>query len=355
MIMRYPALIVDKAKIQHNTRLLVNKCDELGIGVAAVTKVFCGNPEIAQAMVDGGAYMLADSRIENLRRLRHFNIPRMLLRIPMKSQVGEVIEYADISLNSEADTIREISEAALKKNTIHKIILMTDLGDLREGVWNENLLEFVGEIAELKGVHLAGLGTNLTCYGGVIPDKDNLGRLAELAVEIENRYGIQLEYISGGNSSSLHLVFSKDMPRRINQLRLGESIVLGLETAYGQRIEGTYRDAFTFAAEIVEIKDKPSAPVGNIGMDAFGRKPVFVDKGKRKRGILAAGREDIDISCIIPRDSCIGLIGASSDHLLVDFTDCSRTYRVGDVVEFDVTYGGLLAASTSEYVTKVII
>lgn len=355
MIMRYPALIVDKAKIQHNTRLLVNKCDELRIGVAAVTKVFCGNPEIAQAMVDGGAYMLADSRIENLRRLRHFNIPRMLLRIPMKSQVDEVIEYADISLNSEADTIREISEAALKKNTIHKIILMTDLGDLREGVWNENLLEFVGEIAELKGVHLAGLGTNLTCYGGVIPDKDNLGRLAELAVEIENRYGIQLEYISGGNSSSLHLVFSKDMPGRINQLRLGESIVLGLETAYGQRIEGTYRDAFTFAAEIVEIKDKPSAPVGNIGMDAFGRKPVFVDKGKRKRGILAAGREDIDISCIIPRDSCIGLIGASSDHLLVDFTDCSRTYRVGDVVEFDVTYGGLLAASTSEYVTKVII
>jgi predicted amino acid racemase len=353
-LMHYPALIIDKKKLEHNTRLLVEKCNAFGISVAAVSKVFCGMPEVAQAMVDGGAGMIADSRIENLKKLQYLKVPKMLLRIPMKSQVDELVEYADVSLNSESDIIHAISEAAIRHNKIHNIILMTDLGDLREGVWSENLIDFVGEIIDLEGIHILGIGTNLTCYGGVIPDEENLGYLVQLAGEIEKRYNIKLDIISGGNSSSLHLVFNNKMPEGINQLRLGESIVLGFETAFGKRIEGTYRDAFTFAAEIVEIKEKPSAPVGRIGMDAFGQKPVFIDKGKRRRGILAAGREDISINGIIPRDSYISILGGSSDHLLVDFTECIREYKVGDIVEFDLTYGGLLAASTSEYVAKVV-
>lgn len=354
-VMKYPALIIDKNKITHNTRFLVNKCKEVGIDVAAVSKVYCGIPEVAQAMVDGGAYMIADSRLRNIEKMQNLNVPKMLLRIPMISQVDDLVEFVDISLNSEMDTIKAISAAALRRNKKHKIILMTDLGDLREGVWSENVLEFAGEITGLQGIHLIGLGTNLTCYGGVIPNGENLGRLVALAEQIEEKYNLKLDIISGGNSSSLHLVFKNEMPKRVNQLRLGESIVLGLETAYGERIPGTFRDAFTFAAEIIEIKEKPSTPVGEIGMDAFGQKPVFVDKGQRKRGILAAGREDINISCIIPRDRCISIFGGSSDHLLVDFTDCCKEYKIGDIIEFDLTYGGLLAAATSEYVEKIVI
>ncbi|MGE5682303.1 MAG: ornithine racemase Orr [Bacillota bacterium] len=353
--MSYPALIIDKEKVRHNTALLVDKCKEHGVSVAAVSKVFCGIAEVAQAMVDGGAAMIADSRLENLKKLQSIKVPKMLLRIPMKSQAGQIIKYADISLNSEIETIRAISEEAIKQGKVHNIILMTDLGDLREGVWSENIVEFAGEVLCLKGIRLKGLGTNLTCYGGVIPNQDNLCKLIALARQIEERYNIKLDIISGGNSSSLHLIFKDQMPEGINQLRLGESIVLGLETAFGERIEGTYRDAFTFAAEIVEIKEKPTVPVGEIGMDAFGQKPVFEDKGKRRRGILAAGRQDININGIIPRDKCISIFGGSSDHLLVDFTDCRSCYKIGDIIEFDLTYGGLLAAATSEYVEKIII
>lgn len=353
--MHYPALIIDKKKIKHNTEFLVSKCKNLGLNIAAVTKVYCAIPEVAQAMIDGGAYMIADSRIENIKKLSKLNAPKLMLRIPMKSQVRDLVKYSDYSLNSEIETIRAISAEAIKQKKTHKIILMTDLGDLREGVWNEDLISFVEEIIDLEGIELAGLGTNLTCYGGVIPTEENLGQLVSLAEEIENKYNIKLEIISGGNSSSLHLVFKNQMPKRINQLRLGESIVLGLETAFGERIEGTHRDAFTLAIEIIEIKEKPSAPIGQIGMDAFGQKPVFEDKGIRKRGILAAGREDINLSGIIPRDSSISILGASSDHLLVDFTDCQKDYKVGDIVEFDVTYGGLLTAATSEYVKKYIV
>lgn len=352
--MHYPAIKVDTEKLKHNTRVMMEKCSKFGIDIVPVTKVYCGIPEIAQASADAGVIMLADSRIENLKKMKEIKIPKILLRIPMLSQADEVVEYADISLNSEYETIKALSEKAASKGRMHKIILMIDLGDLREGVWYESAVEFAGKILELKGVKLVGIGTNLTCYGAVIPSKENLGLLASLAEAIETKYNIKLEIISGGNSSSIHLLDKNEVPERINQLRLGESIVLGTETAYGARIEGTYSDVFTYMAEIIELKEKPSVPIGETGVDAFGEKPVFTDRGIRKRAILASGRQDIKPDGIRPRDKDVIVLGASSDHLILDVSDCKRDYRVGDVLEFDMTYGAMLAAFTSEYVTKVI-
>lgn len=352
---QYPALLIDKNKVTHNTKELVSRCHKANINVAAVSKVFCAIPDMVEAMINGGAYMIADSRIENLVKIKHLNIPKLLLRLPSISRTDEVIEFADISLNSELDTLDALSYSAEKAGKTHKVIIMVDLGDLREGVWFENLIPFIETALALKGIKIIGIGTNLTCYGGVIPDENNLGLLVSLAKQIEDKFGIKLEIISGGNSSSLPMVFENRVPEGINQLRLGESIVLGLETAYGTRIEGLHYDAFTLALEVIEIKEKPSIPVGQIGQDAFGEKPTFIDKGIRKRGILAAGRQDINLSGLFPRDKDLSIIGGSSDHLIIDFTDSEYEYKPGDIVEFDVSYGGLLAAATSDYVKKYVI
>ncbi len=352
--MVYPAIIMDRSKIVHNTKLLVEMGSKQGIKITAVTKVLCAWSELAEAVIEGGAYALADSRIENLKKLKAFNVPKVLLRIPMLSQVADVVQYADISLNSEIEVIKALNEAAKAKGKVHQIILMVDLGDLREGVWFEKATDFVKDIIKLKNIKLMGLGTNLTCYGGVIPSTDNLGTLVKIAEEIEGKYGIKLETISGGNSSSIHLLQKNQMPERVNEIRLGEAIVLGTESAYAKRIEGTYADAFTFAAEIIELKEKPSAPIGEIGLDAFGGKPVFVDNGIIKRAILAAGRQDIKHDGLTPRDKGISILGASSDHMILDITNAEVEYKVGDVVEFDVSYGALLGASTSEYVNKIV-
>lgn len=352
--MRYPALKIDLAKLENNTRFLVEKCAHYGIGVSAVTKVFCGIPEVAEAMARGGAAYLADSRIENLMKMRNINLPKMLLRIPMLSQVDEVIDYADISLNSEHEVISALSNAAIKKGKTHDIILMVDLGDLREGVWADEAVEYAGRILALNGIRLMGIGTNLTCYGAVIPKADNLSKLTDIADRIEQRFGIKLSIISGGNSSSLYLLEEGAMPRRINNLRLGESIALGNETAYGNRIKGTFSDCFTFCAEIIELKEKQSVPVGEIGVDAFGNKPTYVDRGIRKRAILAAGRQDLKPEGLSPKDDAIIILGASSDHMIIDVTDSGRDYSIGDIVEFTLDYGALLLASTSDYIEKVI-
>lgn len=351
--MSYPRLEISLDKITHNTQVVIGMCNRRDIRVAGVTKAFCGHPEIARAMVSGGIDILADSRLENLRRLRGFSLPKMLLRLPMISQAGAVVEYADISLNSEIETIKALSEAAIAQRKSHEIILMFDLGDLREGIFDENeLFHTVEQLLQLKGVILIGIGTNMTCFGGVIPTPKNLSRLTRQKGAIESRFDLHLEVVSGGNSSTLYLIEEGNMPDGINQLRLGESIVLGRETAYGRQLRGTYNDCFRLIAEIIEIKEKPSSPIGEVRLDAFGERPSFVDKGIRKRALCAIGKQDINVGDLIPEDKAITVLGASSDHLILDVTESGRVCKVGDLVSFTLTYGGILRSMTSEYVAK---
>ncbi|MFA5523553.1 MAG: ornithine racemase Orr [Tissierellales bacterium] len=353
----YPRVEITLDKLRHNAKRLIGLCNKNGIKVAAVTKVFCGMPEIAKILVESGASVLADSRIENLKRMQSIEVPKLLLRLPMISQANQVVEFADISLNSELETIKSLSQMAIDKLKVHNIILMIDLGDLREGIIDEEeVLSTVREILKLEGINLLGIGTNLTCYGGVIPKQENLRHLVSLREKIEKEFTLKLEVVSGGNSSSLYLLEGEvGIPKGINQLRLGESIVLGRETAYGDIIHDTYEDCFRLVVEIIEIKHKPSMPIGEIGMDAFGNKPVFQDKGIRKRAICAVGKQDVSIENIVPEDKKITIFGGSSDHLIIDVTDSLKNYKVGSKVYFKLNYGGILSTSTSEYVNKVFI
>lgn len=348
----YPALVTDLKKLKHNTQFLKDKCLANGIEIMTVTKVFCGNQVLAQAMVDAGVTMLADSRVSNLENLKDIKAEKVLLRLPMISEAAKVVEFADISLNSELTTLKALSEGAIAQGKKHKVILMVDLGDLREGVLPEDLMELFEETLKLTCIKIVGLGVNLTCYGGVMPDATNLGQLVSLAKEAETKFGIELKYISGGNSSSLYLLDQGGMPAEVNLLRLGEAVVLGRETAFGDVIEGTHTDVFTLEAEIIELKEKDSLPKGTIGMDAFGNHPTFEDKGRMLRGIIAIGKQDVNPSALIPVDETIEIIGASSDHLLMDFTKAAGKYKVGDAVKFNVEYGALLNLWTSSYIHK---
>jgi len=350
-----PEILVDIQKVRENTKTLVDFCSSKGIAVTGVTKVTCGMPLVGQAMLDGGVVSIGESRIENIRRLRSsgINAPIMMLRIPPLSRVDEIVTTVDISLNSELSVIRSLSDASVKKGKIHKIILMVDLGDLREGIWPSDLMDITREVIDLKGVKIAGIGTNLTCFGGVLPSRKNMSELVDYAGKIEDTFGLNLEIISGGNSSSLPLLMEGGMPKRVNHLRLGESIVLGRETVKGTLWPGCHHDAFQLSAEVIELKKKPSVPIGETGMDAFGETPTFSDKGDILRAILSVGREDIIIDSLEPVDEGISVLGASSDHLLLDVTESEKDLKLGDKINFDLNYGALLASMTSKYVKKI--
>jgi len=346
----YPKVVVDLKKIVTNTRIVADICKEKSVDIMGVTKVFCGDPKVAEAEMKGGIKYFADSRLENLMKLKELDLPKILLRLPMISQADDVVHYADISLNSELKTIEALNIAAMAKKKIHKIILMIDLGDLREGILPAQFDETVDAIMKMDNIMLHGIGVNLTCYGGVIPSEKNLSQLTDFAKIIKDKYNHHLEIVSGGNSSSFYLVPQNRLPEGINNLRMGEILVLGRETAYGELVEGMYDDAFILEAEVVELKEKDSVPTGEIGMDAFGNKPTFVDKGRRMRAILAVGVQDVKPDQLIPLDDKIDYLGASSDHMMWDVTDAD--YKVGDIVSFKLEYGALLSLFTSEYINK---
>ena len=352
--MKSPYLAIDLEKIEHNARTIVGLCNENGIEVTGVTKVACGHPEVAKAMLRGGVTSIADSRLENIQRLKSAGIDTffMLLRVPSLSAVDEVVELVDLSLDSELVVLEGLSAAAIQTGKIHDVILMVDLGDLREGIWPDDVMTFARKAISLKGVRIKGVGTNLACFGGVVPSEVNMNQLAELANELEHTFAITLEWISGINSSGLELIASGNMPRRVNHARIGEAILLGCETIHRKPWPDTFQNAFILHAEILELKKKPSLPLGERSEDAFGRLAEFEDKGDVLRALINVGREDIDIEGITPLDSRIKLLGGSSGYLVLDVSAAKGDITVGDELIFTLNYSALLAAMTSEYVKK---
>lgn len=349
----YPKIQVDLEKLKHNAKEIDTLCKKANCTTSLVTKAFCADINIIKELDKLKVDYFADSRVKNLKKMKDMQTKKMLLRIPMQNEIEDVIRYSDISLNSELKTVKLLNEFALKEEKLHEIILMVDLGDLREGYFSkEDLFKDLGEILNLKNIKIMGLGVNLTCYGAVIPKNDNLTLLCNIAKEIRNMFNLELPIISGGNSSSIYLIDKNELPKGISNLRVGEAFLLGRETAYGNDLKNLYQDVFELQCQIVEIKEKPSLPIGEIGVDAFGNVPYYEDKGVRRRAILAIGQQDTDIESLNPKDQNILILGASSDHLLIDITDSDYNYDIGDIVTFKVGYGALLKGFTSEYVSK---
>ena len=274
----------------------------------------------------------------------------MLLRAPMRSELEETVSLADISLNSEISTLKFLNQIAQRYERIHRVVLMIELGDRREGVLPEMALERVKEILELRSLKLAGIGANLTCLNGIKPTAEKMAELSALADEIEQIYSLKLEIVSGGNSANYQWLVECSHAGRINHLRVGETILFGSDPITQEGIDGFEHDAFRLQAEVIESKRKPSKPSGEVTFDAFGEVPQVKDEGLRKRAILAIGSQDVDPSGCRPIDPDLRIIGTTSDHMLIDSGD--KTLKVGDIVEFRLQYRALLRLMVSGYVEK---
>ena len=349
-----PRIDIYLDKIVNNTKEIIKKCAKKEIEVIGITKGCSADVRVAKAMIKGGIKTLGDSRIENIKKLKKSGIKSkmMLIRIPMPSEIKQLIECVDISINSELSTLKIISNLAQKTGIEHEIILMIDMGDLREGIMPEEAVNTVRKIKQLPHIKLMGIGANFCCVSGVMPTMENLGKLVMLAKEIEEKEKIHIEIISGGNTSVLKLIEDDKIPQNINQLRIGVGILLGQDDVRLRNLKGTYQNAFILSAEVIELKVKPSLPIGTIGRDAFGQIPVFKDLGFRKRAIVAIGKQDIRLGGLIPLKKGIEVIAASSDHLLVDVTDFNGNIEIGDEIKFKLDYPALLAVTTSKYVKR---
>jgi ornithine racemase len=345
-----PRVEISLSQIRDNTRILSELYLERGVSLMGVTKAVLGEPSIAKAMVQGGVKFIADSRIENIQRMKSAGVSTqfVLLRTPL-SQAESIVKNADISLNTEIKTLKSLSYHAKIQNKIHQVIIMVELGDLREGILPYDLPQFIRETLSLPHIKIIGIGCNLACYGGVKPNDKNMHELSELVDLLEKEFQIDLKIISGGNSANYKWFKSSSNIGRINNLRVGESILLGCETLGRKAIPGLNMSAFQLFAEVIESKKKSSLPSGEICQDAFGNVPSFLDRGIRQRAIIALGRQDIPVSSLKSIDQ-LKMIGSSSDHIILDGEN--HNLEVGDEIRFSLDYGGLLAAMTSPFVMK---
>lgn len=347
-----PRIEITLYQIEHNARILSELYGKQGISLMGVSKAVLGEPLIVEAMIQGGVKFIADSRLENIQRMKQAGIATqfVLLRTAI-SQAEFIVQNVDISLNTEIETLEKLNHYAKMHNKIHQIILMVEMGDLREGILLCDIFPFMKKVLTLPHLKIMGIGCNLACYGSIKPNIQKMQQLSGLTNAIEQKFKIDLPIISGGNSANYEWYKSAKKVGRINNLRLGESILLGRETVNGQNIPELYTNAFNLIAETIESKTKPSLPFGEICQDAFGNVPVFSDRGREKRAIIALGKQDALISGLSPHQD-MEILGSSSDHLVIH----SKNFlQVGSSVKFNLDYGSLLAAMTSPFVKKQFI
>ena len=352
---QYPRLVLRDSSFRSNARETISRCAACGIQVCGVIKGVNGLPEVARRFRECGVTQLGTSRLEQVERCRQAGIPGpyLLIRIPGPTELPELVRLCEMSLQSERKTLDLLEQECTRQEKPHAVIIMADLGDLREGFYDPDELVDACLLVEreLPHVILAGIGVNLGCYGAVMPTPENLGQLAALARRIEQAIGRKLEIVSGGASSSFPLVNRWQMPEGINHLRIGECALLAkdllVDWGLAEELNYLQRGTLRLQAELIEVRTKPTMPAKPTVIDSFGNHPTFTDRGIRKRALAAFGRADVgDVERLICREPGMQVISASSDHCILDVEDWPRALKAGDIVEFDLCYGHMLFAAS---------
>lgn len=347
----YPRINIRLDKIDKNMQIIMSECKMRGIEPVGITKVHKADDKIVDLLIKNGFKKIGDSRLINIKKIK-YDVEKLLTRIAMPSEVEELVKYATSALISSVYTAKLIDEAAGSLNKKFKLILMYDIGDLREGIYGEdNFIKAAKEISLLENVVLYGVGTNMGCMNGILPNDKNLSEIIRIKEKTEQAIGKEIEILSAGNTDVFAYLIKNKNYSQINELRIGEAAIMGTDAAEGI-IDILNQNAVTLSAEIIELYDKPSLPKGDTGINPFGEKIKANDIGIRRRAILAVGRQDINSAHLLPLEKNIIIIGQSSDHTVLDVTDVSSNYKIGDIIEFNLKYGGILSAYTSEFVYK---
>jgi predicted amino acid racemase len=351
-------LFVDLEKLRHNIKYMCNYCSLKNLELVGVLKGDYALPPLVREFQEGGIKSIGISKASIAKKSAGlFDNKPLFIKLPSLGELKIVTRYFKASLNSELVVIQALAEAAAINSETHGIILMVDNGDLREGVMPEDVLGTVQEILLIKNPHikLIGLGANLGCLSGTLPDNENLKLIQELALDVETRLGCEIETVSIGGSVMLGWMEDHQLPSKINQIRIGEAILLGNIPIINKKHEDLFDDIFIFKSETLEVKEKPSIPPGKQGKDAFGRKPKMIAKGLRKKAILNFGIADTYPAGLIPCLENLEIIYFGSDYTVVDITNCEQKIEPGDVLKFKMDYRALHHTFLSPFIKTNLI
>ncbi|MCC5913677.1 MAG: alanine/ornithine racemase family PLP-dependent enzyme [Balneolaceae bacterium] len=346
-----------RSELRHNYEFLDELFKKHGIKWGITSKLLCGSRGFIEEVINLGIGEVHDSRISNLQVVKEIDPETITIYIkpPPKDAIPDVVRYADISLNTELSTLHELSDEAVRQDRTHKVIIMIEMGDLREGVMREELLNFYEKVFKLPGIEVVGLGTNLNCLHGVMPDGDKLIQLSLYKQIIELRFKKEIPLVSGGTTVTIPLVLRNQLPVGINHFRVGEALFFGKNLFTDGVIKGMSDQVLELYTQIIEISEKPVVPMGELGMNPQGMRTEIAedDYGKTTyRAIIDIGVLDIQPDYLIPVNDEIKILDASSDMLVLDVGTNEKGYKVGDMIRFKLKYMGALGLMSSDYIEK---
>jgi predicted amino acid racemase len=353
-------LTLSREKLRKNHERLRSWFDERGIAWGVVTKLLCGERKYLQELVDLGVTEMHDTRISNLKAIKAIapQVQTVYIKPPAKRSIANVVRYADVSFNTDLFTIKALSDEAVNQSRIHKVIIMVEMGDLREGVMGDHLTDFYAHVFQLPGIEIIGIGTNLNCLNGIMPSADKLVQLSLYKQLIEVRFDRVIPWVSGGTTVTVPLLLNKELPKGVNHFRIGEALFFGADLFTGGVLPGMEPDVFKLYAEVIELYEKPVIPTGVQQENPSGILHEFndADRGRSTyRAILDIGLLDVQPTFLIPDDEHVHIIEASSDMLVVDLGESAQSYKVGDVMSFKLKYMGALGVMNSRYIDKVVV
>lgn len=347
-------------RLEHNYQFLYKLFKKNNIDWGVVTKLLCGNKLFLQELVNLGIVQMHDTRISNLKAIKEISpaIQTVYIKPPAKRTIAKLIKYADVSFNTDLSVIKLLSEEAVRQNKTHKIIIMIEMGDLREGIMGEDLLDFYGKIFQLPNINIVGIGTNLNCLNGIMPSQDKMIQLALYKQLIEVKFGIKIPWVSGGTTVAVPMLINRQIPKSVNHFRIGEALYFGKDIFTDGVIKGMRSDVFQLFTEIIELYEKPMTPTGEQMENPSGIKTEFnsSDIGKTSyRAIINIGLLECNPQFLIPEDDSVKIIEASSDMLVLDLGQNSKKFKVGDLVSFQLKYMGALGIMNSNYISKEVV
>lgn len=360
-------LVIHSEKIKENIKLLSNYFEKHHIEWSLITKVFSGDKKFLKTILTKDVIekinSVGDSRLTSLRNLREVNpdLRTIYIKPPAEIYTDDVVAYADISLNTSLSTIEALNRSAKKKNVIHKIIIMIELGELREGVNRGDIIEFYKKVFQLSNIEVIGIGSNLGCMYGVEPTYDKLLQLSLYKEIISAKFNKNLKFISGGTSITLPLVESNIIPKDINHFRVGEAAFFGISPLEGKPFKDLHTDTFEFYANIIELKEKNIVPDGLISDASIGQTSTYHENDITEtsyKAILDFGLLDVDQKDISTDDKNISFVGVTSDMLVIDVGDnktkSGKTkFKVGDKIKFKLNYMAVARLLNSKFIDKV--
>lgn len=354
-------VLVNADALVHNYRTVHDWVGRHNASLTVVTKALCGFSAAVQALVASGVNSVADSRISNLVALEPLceGMEKWFLRAPASAEQADVVRHADVSLNTELSTVKELNRVAMQQGVVHKVILMIELGDLREGILPGSLVATYRDVFNLENIEVLGIGSNLGCLSGTVPNSDQTMQLVLYRELLELKFDRRNPLISAGASATLPFLLQGRVPRQLNHFRVGESILLGTDLMNGGTMPGLREDGFTLEAEVIEVKEKNLVPFGETS-DEIHPFQTAVDTGSHTpgergyRAVVTVGELDTEVSSLSPVNTEFQIAGASSDVTVLNLGSCTPSVRVGDSIRFRTGYAGLVRLMNNPYTEKTL-